>query len=158
MKTTKNHVRACVFCVKGHFGFRMDIIWVARWSGLQILIPKQMWKVKTWFLEQKLDTNRKITFFQRHPVGRVVVQAQHSTSRNQLPPPLFVYHSWHWCVTWKGRLSDPRRAKVSGSCNVKLTHRQWHNMSRFTKAPCILGYLSSSNDSDIVTLLVSLRF
>ena len=40
--------------------------------------------------------------------------------------------SWHWCATWKGRVSDPRRGKVSGNGNVKLTqHHQWHNMGHF---------------------------
>ena len=32
----------------------------------------------------------------------------------------------------KGQVSDPRRAKVSGNGNVKLTqHHQWHNMAHF---------------------------
>ena len=40
----------------------MDIIWVARWNGLEILIPKHMWKSKIRLLEQKLDENRYVTF------------------------------------------------------------------------------------------------
>ena len=28
----------------GQFRFWMDIIWLARWNGLEILIPKHMWK------------------------------------------------------------------------------------------------------------------
>ena len=47
----------------GQLRFWMDTIWVARWNGLKILIPKHMWKSKIWLLEQKLDKNRYVTFF-----------------------------------------------------------------------------------------------
>ena len=36
---------------------------VVRWNGLEILIPKHMWKRKIRLLEQKLDTDRYVTFF-----------------------------------------------------------------------------------------------
>ena len=41
----------------------MDIIWVAAWNRLKILIPKHMWKSKIWLLEQKLDENNYVSFF-----------------------------------------------------------------------------------------------
>ena len=47
----------------GQLRFWMDTIWVAKWSGLDILIQKHMWKSKIWLLEQKLDQNRYATFF-----------------------------------------------------------------------------------------------
>ena len=47
----------------GQLRFWMDTIWVARWNGLKILIPKHMWKSKIRLLEQKLGENRYITFF-----------------------------------------------------------------------------------------------
>ena len=37
----------------GQLRFWKDIVWVARWNGLEILIPKHMWKSKIWLLEQK---------------------------------------------------------------------------------------------------------
>ena len=40
----KNHVRASVFTLLGKFIFWMDMIWVTRWNGLEILIPTRMWK------------------------------------------------------------------------------------------------------------------
>ena len=43
---SKTHVRASVFYIFGQFRFWKDIIWVARWKGLEILIPKHMWKSK----------------------------------------------------------------------------------------------------------------
>ena len=45
----------------------------ARWNGLKILIPKHMWKSKIRLLEQKLDENRYVTFFYRHPVGMCLI-------------------------------------------------------------------------------------
>ena len=42
LKPLKNHVRACVFAFLWQFGFWMDIILVARWNGLENLIPKHM--------------------------------------------------------------------------------------------------------------------
>ena len=42
----------------GQLRFWMGTIWVARWNGLEILIPKHMWKSKIRLLEQKLDVNR----------------------------------------------------------------------------------------------------
>ena len=50
----KNHVRACGFSVFRAVKILMDTIWVARWNGLKILIPKHMWKSKIWLVEQKL--------------------------------------------------------------------------------------------------------
>ena len=47
----------------GQLRFWMDTIWVARLNGLEILIPKHMWKSKIRLLEQKLDKNRYVTFF-----------------------------------------------------------------------------------------------
>ena len=49
----KNHDLAAFFAFLGQWGFWMDIIWVARWNGLKILIPKHMWKSKIRLLEQK---------------------------------------------------------------------------------------------------------
>ena len=66
---SKNHVCACVFSVLGQLRFWMDTIGVARWNGLKILIPKHMWKSKIQLLQQKLDENGYVTFFQRHPVS-----------------------------------------------------------------------------------------
>ena len=62
---SKNHVRGrvWVFSVLGQLRFWMDTILVARWNGLEILIPKHMWKRKIQLLEQKLDENRYLTFF-----------------------------------------------------------------------------------------------
>ena len=37
----------------GQLRFWMNIVWVARWNGLEILIPKHMWKGKIRLLEQK---------------------------------------------------------------------------------------------------------
>ena len=34
------------FAFWGQFRFWMDIIWVVRWNGLKILIPKHIWKSK----------------------------------------------------------------------------------------------------------------
>ena len=47
----------------GQFRFRMDTIWVVRWNGLKILIPKHMWKSIIGPLEQILAKNRYGTFF-----------------------------------------------------------------------------------------------
>ena len=41
------------FCVLGHFRLWMDMILVARWNGLEILVPKHMWKRKIRLPEQK---------------------------------------------------------------------------------------------------------
>ena len=43
--------------------FWMAIVWVARWNGLEILVPKHMWKSKIRLLEQKLNKKRYVTFF-----------------------------------------------------------------------------------------------
>ena len=48
----KNHVRT-FFCFFEQFRFWVDKIWVAIWNGLEILIPKHMWKSKIRFLEWK---------------------------------------------------------------------------------------------------------
>ena len=48
--------------------FRMGIVWVSRWNGLEMLIPKHRWKSKIRLLEEKLDTNRYVAFFLVHPV------------------------------------------------------------------------------------------
>ena len=50
---SKNHVWAMFFLFLGQFGLWMDIIWVARWNQIEILIPKHLWKSKIWLLEQK---------------------------------------------------------------------------------------------------------
>ena len=44
---------AFFFVFLGQFRLWMDIIWVARWNGVQILIPKHMWRSKIRLLEQK---------------------------------------------------------------------------------------------------------
>ena len=49
----KNHDLPAFFAFLGQWGFWMDIIWVARWNRLEILIPKHMWKSKIRLLEQK---------------------------------------------------------------------------------------------------------
>ena len=41
---------------------------VARWNGLEILIPKHMWKSKIGLLEQIWGQNPYGTFFLGHPV------------------------------------------------------------------------------------------
>ena len=46
---------ACDFAFLGQFGFWMDIIWVARWTGLKIPTPKHMRKSNIWLLEQKFS-------------------------------------------------------------------------------------------------------
>ena len=56
----KNH---SVHAFLGQLRFLMDTIWVSRWNGLKILIPKHMGKSKIRFLEQKLGETRYITFF-----------------------------------------------------------------------------------------------
>ena len=45
--------KPCVFAFLGQFRFWMDIISVARWKSLEILIPNHMWKSKIRLLEQK---------------------------------------------------------------------------------------------------------
>ena len=47
----------------GQFRFWMGIIWVARWNGLEILIPKHMWKSKIGPLEAEWDKNQESTLF-----------------------------------------------------------------------------------------------
>ena len=47
----------------GQLRFWMDTVWVARWNGFKILIPKHMWKSKIQLLEQKLGEHCYITFF-----------------------------------------------------------------------------------------------
>ena len=47
----------------GQLRFWMDTIWVARWNGLEILIPKHMWKSKIWPLQQIWDSKGYGTFF-----------------------------------------------------------------------------------------------
>ena len=58
-----NHVRASFLAFLGQFRFWMGIIWVARWNGLKILIPKHMWKSKIGPLEAEWDKNQESTFF-----------------------------------------------------------------------------------------------
>ena len=52
----------------GHLWFAMGNIKVARWNGLEILIPKHMWKSKIGLLEQIWGQNSYVTFFLGHPV------------------------------------------------------------------------------------------
>ena len=59
----KNHVHASFLAFLGQFRFWMGIIWVARWNGLESLIPKHMWKSKIGPLEAKWDKNQESTFF-----------------------------------------------------------------------------------------------
>ena len=47
----------------GHLWFAMGNIKVARWNGLEILIPKHMWKSKIGLLEQIWGQNPYDTFF-----------------------------------------------------------------------------------------------
>ena len=52
----------------GYLRFWLDTIWVARWKGLEILIPKHMWKSKNRPLEQIPAKTRYGKFFSVHPV------------------------------------------------------------------------------------------
>ena len=45
-------VRPRVFVVFGQMKCRMGIVWLSRWTGLEILIPKHLWKSKIGPLEQ----------------------------------------------------------------------------------------------------------
>ena len=54
----------------GHLWLTMGNINVARWNGLEILIPKHMWKSKIGLLEQIWGQNSYVTFFLGHPVYR----------------------------------------------------------------------------------------
>ena len=47
----------------GQLRFWMDTFWIARWNGLEILIPKHMWKNKIGPLEWNKTKNHKTTFF-----------------------------------------------------------------------------------------------
>ena len=50
------------------FWFWMGISKVTRWNGLEILVPKHLWKSKIGPLQQILDTKRYVSFFLGHPV------------------------------------------------------------------------------------------
>ena len=52
----------------GHYWFWMSNIKVAIWDGLEILIPKHMWKSKIGLLEQIWGQNPNDAFFLGHPV------------------------------------------------------------------------------------------
>ena len=49
----KSCQRMRFFAFLGHFRLWMDMILVARWNGLEILVPKHMWKRKIRLPEQK---------------------------------------------------------------------------------------------------------
>ena len=51
------------------FWFWMGISKVDRWNGLEILVPRHLWKSKIGPLQQILDTKRYVSFFLGHPVG-----------------------------------------------------------------------------------------
>ena len=46
-----------------HIKFRKGIVWLSRWTGLEILIPKHLWKSKIGPLEQIWAENPYVTFF-----------------------------------------------------------------------------------------------
>ena len=74
----------------GQLRFWMDTIWVARWNGLKILIPKHMWKSKIRLLEPKLGENRYITFLavQNSSIGDLVTDSlSHSVTQD--------FTNWH---------------------------------------------------------------
>ena len=52
----------------GYFWFWMGNIEVARWNGVDFLIPKHMRKSKIGLLEQISAKNPYVTFFLGHPV------------------------------------------------------------------------------------------
>ena len=62
------YVRACVFGVFRHLIFWIGMFKVFRWFGLEILIPKHMWKRKIGPLQQIWASICYGTFFLGHPV------------------------------------------------------------------------------------------
>ena len=56
------------FTFLGYLWFWIGNIKVARWNGLEILIPKHMWKSKIGLLEEIWAQNPYVTFFLGHPV------------------------------------------------------------------------------------------
>ena len=60
---SKNMSAHAFLAFLGQLKFWMNTIWVARWNGLKILIPKHMWKSKIRLLEQKLDKKPYVIFF-----------------------------------------------------------------------------------------------
>ena len=56
------------FMFLGYLWFWTGNIKVARWNGLEILIPKHIWRNKIGLLEQIWAPNPYVTFFLGHPV------------------------------------------------------------------------------------------
>ena len=66
------------FMFLGYLWFWTGNIKVARWNGLEIMIPKHMWKSKIGLLEEIWAQNPYVTFFLGHPVyGWSIVSCSH---------------------------------------------------------------------------------
>ena len=63
------------FMFLGYLWFWTGNIKVARWNGLEIMIPKHMWKSKIGLLEQIWGQNPYGTFFLGHPVQKTMFQS-----------------------------------------------------------------------------------
>ena len=84
----------------GYLWFSMGNIKMARWNGLEILIPKHMWKSKIGLLKQTWAQNPYDAFFLGHPVYHCI--SQHLLWLLELNPCMTVAQS-SWRVSWSGR-------------------------------------------------------
>ena len=108
----------------GYLWFSMGIIKVARWNGLEILFPKNMWKSKIGLLEQIWGQNPYDAFFLGHPV--LVVQPlswspklriwSWSGPKGQISPEKVLIFPLNKYNLWKNSVNGPKKSGFLLEC------------------------------------------
>ena len=120
----------------GCLGFSMGNIKVARWNGLEILIPKHMWKSKIGLLEQIWAKNLYVTFFWGHPVyvsgsgKKRQMEKLYSMNVPEYVPARLVFLV-QGGLLWTGKRAFPKRF-------------QWNGISSGTQKICQYCLVKSS--------------
>ena len=106
------------------FWFWMGISKVTRWNGLEILVPKHLWKSKIGPLQQILDTKRYVSFFLGHPV----------------------YNVFTFCVLKAGSAIDVNKFRCRGlPIQIQIGQSTFHRLLLF-KALAWLNFGRRKND------------